>query len=266
MNKCKGIKKCPAEDCSTAYNNYAKYNSCVNHKKEFSHVVPAGEECPVTFFYVYPVDDADNRQWLGCLSKAGGHSPPSIIDWKLKSQTKHDLRKAKIANPFGKPVEFQKGLGFNYEPMLTDPAASHSGVFSIHISKASPGSCRSRMFSTMETVSQFHKIAEEIDTKTSPEQVDSQIKQELDEMLSNYAIEDHFVMIGDRMYGFLAENIKPKFLQSRLTFFSTYVISKKRNFQDYLSKIEVFRTFLKIVSLDLAENHLFYFFQISYKK
>ena len=112
INKCMGCKKCPVESCQVGFSNYAKFNDCVEHKREQKSVVMCGENCPVSFVYVTPQDPDDTRQWFGCVSrKSAGHDYPSPVDWKLKSQTKKDLKAAQISNPYGKPKDFQKGLG-----------------------------------------------------------------------------------------------------------------------------------------------------------
>ena len=112
INKCMGCKKCPVESCQVGFSNYAKFNDCVEHKREQKSVVTCGENCPVSFVYVTPQDPDDTRQWFRCVSrKSAGHDHPSPVDWKLKSQTKKDLKAAQISNPYGKPKDFQKGLG-----------------------------------------------------------------------------------------------------------------------------------------------------------
>ena len=36
LNRCKGCKKCPSEDCEFSLNNYAKFNTCDAHKHHFN--------------------------------------------------------------------------------------------------------------------------------------------------------------------------------------------------------------------------------------
>ena len=45
-----------------------------------------------------------------------------------------------------------------------------------------------------------------IKSKTGPGLADKDIKKELDQMMGNYASENHCVMTGDRLYGFICAN------------------------------------------------------------
>ena len=94
--------------------------------------------------------------------------------------------------------------------MLADPVASHCGKFNREVEKTSSGSCRSKRFSTMEIVSRFNDIIEEIDRNTNPDQAEEEIKRALDEMMRDYATEDHCVIIGSRMYGFFSSIYQSK--------------------------------------------------------
>ena len=128
------------------------------------------------------------------------------IDLKLMSRTKHDIRTAQISNPYGKPKDFQKGFAMEYEPMLVDLAATHSGRISRELSiiVGTVGACK---FRTLNILQNFN-----IAKKTDPELVHEETKEELDKELGTYAAKDHFVMIGDQLYGFFAANWQTKFM------------------------------------------------------
>ena len=212
INKCKGCKKCPVEDCYVGFTNYARFNECVVHKNDHRTVVTCGDNCPVSFIYVYPKDEADLRQWFGCVSrKPTGYNHPSPIDWKLMSRTKHDIRAAQILNPYGKPKDFQKGVGMEYEPMLVDPAATHSGRISRELSRT-VGIVGAGKFRTLNILENFNSIRVDIEKKTDPELVHEETKEELDKEMGTYAAKDHCVMIGDQLYGFFAANWQTKCL------------------------------------------------------
>lgn len=210
INKCKGCKKCPSNECNRGFSNYSRSNACPEHAKDFPNLVVCGEDCPVHFVYVYPLDEKDNRQWLGCISRVrsdpNGHNHPFPADWKLKSKTKTDLREVLTANPGIKPKELQKGKGLKYEPMLCDPAASHSGRIRRELSKAGFQTQETDKFRALKVMEAFPKIREEVEKRTDPNLIDKDIERELTEMMGNYCTTDHTCMIGERIFGFFVAN------------------------------------------------------------
>lgn len=119
--------------------NARQFNKCPQHKDVERFVLSCGENCPVSFFYVYPLDEKDTRQWFGCVNNITGlgHNHPSPVDWKLMSKKKTDIRKAQKSNQGNKPKDFQKGFSLDYEPMLVDPVASHSGIIYRELKRSS---------------------------------------------------------------------------------------------------------------------------------
>ena len=99
----------------------------------------------------------------------------------------------------------RKGWAWSDEPMLIDPAASHSGRVSRALSKA-VGTGETSKFTTLRVLENFEVIRAEIEKKTGPDLADKDIKKELDQMMGNYAPKDHCVMTGDRLYGFFCAN------------------------------------------------------------
>ena len=63
----------------------------------------------------------------------------------------------------------------------------------------------------METVSRFTDVISDVNN-TNVEQADENVKRQLDELMADYATEDHCVMIGNRMYGFFSAQFQSKIL------------------------------------------------------
>ena len=209
INSCQGCKKCPDQECKNAFTNYAKFNTCRDHKHLHKELDLCGSDCPISFVYVYPNDESDTRQWCGCVTdnpKNSQHNHPAPIDWKLKSKTKKDLRSAKELNPNIKPRELQKGVNMPYEPMKCDPVATHVDKLRNATKDIRPRGHYSTKYASLEIMENFSKIKKKIDTKTSEDMANEDITSAVDDLIGDYAIKDHTVMVGAHIYAFFAAN------------------------------------------------------------
>ena len=126
------------------------------------------------------------------------HNHPPSVDWHLRSQTKRDLKKANLDNPFGKPKDFQKGVGMSYEPMMQDPAACHTGRIARVLNKAPMLSCNK--INLVQTIDSFDSVSKEMMRKDQGESDEDRATQnEVAAMMGRYKVQT--AMINDQVFG-----------------------------------------------------------------
>ena len=111
---CGGVKRCSmhSEGCSYVVSS-GTLKLCSRHPEA---VLERTSECPVDFFYIWPVDENDNRRWLTGITRSGDlqasdlHNHPHHKESKIPVKVDSDIRRAVLENPNIKSSELLTGM------------------------------------------------------------------------------------------------------------------------------------------------------------
>ena len=112
-------------------------NTCLRHPDA---TLKWTGQCDVYFVYLKPVEESDNRRWLGVMSKIPGkeplcHSHPLPVESKLPQLLKADMQKSLSEDPTHTANDLSKGIGLPYNPVAVSLAAANTVTFSNAVNK-----------------------------------------------------------------------------------------------------------------------------------
>ena len=110
---CGRVKRCSmhSEGCSYVVST-STHKLCSQHPEA---VLEHTSDCPVDFFYIWPVDENDNRRWLTGITRCGDlqasdlHNHPHHKESKIPVKVDTDIRRAVLENPHLKSSDFMTG-------------------------------------------------------------------------------------------------------------------------------------------------------------
>lgn len=107
------VKRCSmySEGCSYVVST-STHKLCSQHPEA---VLEHTSDCPVDFFYIWPVDENDNRRWFTGITRCGDlqasdlHNHPHHKESEIPVKVDTDIRRAVLENPHLKSSDFMTG-------------------------------------------------------------------------------------------------------------------------------------------------------------
>ena len=126
--QCNGVKKCT--ECDHVLPNVFTTNNCSVHPGAALEVTSS---FAVEFIYIFPVDTADKRRWIGGIIRSDtvipctslhNHPVDLSLSHKLSKMVSSGIQKSVNDNPYLTTRQLASGQGLGYRPGLADMAGT----------------------------------------------------------------------------------------------------------------------------------------------
>jgi len=210
--QCNGVKKCT--ECDHVLPNVFTKNNCSVHPGAALEVTGS---CAVEFIYIFPVDTADKRRWIGGIIRSDtvipcislhNHPVDLSLSHKLSKMVSSGIKKSVNDNPYLTTRQLASGQGLGYRPGLADMAGTSYERINYHKNKALKES--GIVMKGVHVITDMEAIANKIDEKDCAQEGSTIVSKQYQEIGRPYMVD--YSITASMTYQFIMSPLMCKLL------------------------------------------------------